>query len=409
MISVQKVSRTTSINNAFILRSRLSGIVNNEDIPLSIHAQKAPFDSPYGPGGRSSNSGITATVFGGYGFVGRYVCNELGKVGSRVYAPFRGDEMEVRHLKPSFDLGQLGLLPFSPRDRESIYESVKKSDVVINLIGKHYETKHFVPTRRADGSLSRINYDFNEVHNTIPALIAEVAKEAGVKRFIHVSALSANVNSVSDFNRTKALGEISVREKFPEATIVRPAHVYGDEDKFLQWTAQYIESKHPWTMLRYFPIVEGGQKLVQPLFAPDLARGIMATVRAGSELKGRDVNLAGPAEYTYKEIIEYVLDVTKRNEDLNSPWEFVDVPLPIARQVGKLMQNIHNPRLTEEIVLRCTEDSTVESRIANGLPNSNPVTFQDFAIQPKSIEEAAFETLEHFRPGSHFLYAKGYH
>ncbi len=89
-----------------------------------------PFDNSYGPPGRSANSGITATVFGAYGFVGRYFLYELGNaaidnllfqnrikvhfiiywkgsVGSRVYVPFRGCELEVRHFKPMFDLGQV--------------------------------------------------------------------------------------------------------------------------------------------------------------------------------------------------------------------------------------------------------------------------------------------------------------
>lgn len=128
--------------------------------------------------------------------------------------------MEIRHLKPMFDLGQLGLMPFSPRDRESIYDAVKKSDVVINLIGKHYETKHIVPTRRADGSLSRVNYDFEEVNVTIPRILAEISKEAGVESFIHVSALSADLESKSKWSRTKAQGELAVREAFPEAVSV---------------------------------------------------------------------------------------------------------------------------------------------------------------------------------------------
>lgn len=119
-----------------------------------------------------------------------------------------------------FDLGQLGLMPFSPRDRESIYDAVKKSDVVINLIGKHYETKHFVPTRRADGNLSRINYDFEEVNVTIPRILAEISKEAGVKAFIHVSALAADTNSASKWARTKAEGEVAVREAFPDSVSV---------------------------------------------------------------------------------------------------------------------------------------------------------------------------------------------
>lgn len=108
-------------------------------------------------------------------------------------------------------------MPFSPRDKDSIRESVKHSDVVINLIGKHYETKHLVPTRRANGSLSRINYDFEEVHVTIPQTIAQISKEAGVKTFIHVSALSADINSKSKWSQTKARGEIAVREAFKDA------------------------------------------------------------------------------------------------------------------------------------------------------------------------------------------------
>lgn len=108
-------------------------------------------------------------------------------------------------------------MPFSPRDRESVLESMQYSDVVINLIGKHYETKHLVPTRRSDGSLSRINYSFDDVHIKVPETIAELAKEAGVKCMIHVSALGADENSACRWNRSKALGEAAVRSKFPEA------------------------------------------------------------------------------------------------------------------------------------------------------------------------------------------------
>lgn len=167
---------------------------------------------------------------------------------------------------------QLGLMPFSPRDRESIYEAVKKSDVVINLIGKHYETKHLVPTRRTDGTLSRVNYDFEEVHATIPRVIAEVAKEAGVPAFIHVSSLSADPNSKSKWSRTKAAGEAAVREVYPDSVIVRPATIFGPEDRFLNWIAE--------TMARapYFPLLNGGSTLVQPVYAVDVGKAIFRII-----------------------------------------------------------------------------------------------------------------------------------
>jgi NADH dehydrogenase (ubiquinone) 1 alpha subcomplex subunit 9 len=125
----------------------------------------------------------------------------------------------MRHLKPMFDLGNLGLMPFSPRDTDSIRNSLKNSDIVINLIGKHYETKHFVPTRRENGKLSRVNYTYDDVHANIPHTIAKIAKEAGVKAFIHMSSLSADLESSSKWSQSKARGEIAVREAFPEAVI----------------------------------------------------------------------------------------------------------------------------------------------------------------------------------------------
>lgn len=111
----------------------------------------------------------------------------------------------------------MGLIPFSVRDKDAIRESLRNSDIVINLIGKHYETKHAVPTRRADGKICRVNYGFEEIHVETAATIAELAKEAGVKGFVHVSALSADKDSASKWSRTKAMGEEAVRKHFPEA------------------------------------------------------------------------------------------------------------------------------------------------------------------------------------------------
>ena len=90
-----------------------------------------------------------------------------------------------------FDLGQLGLMPFSPRDGESIKESIRNSDIVTNTIGKHYETKHVVPTRREDGELSRVNYSFNETHGRFYAHWLAFVKRLQ-RPFVHVSALAAD-------------------------------------------------------------------------------------------------------------------------------------------------------------------------------------------------------------------------
>jgi dTDP-4-dehydrorhamnose reductase len=104
---------------------------------------------------------------------------------------------------------------------------MRNSDVVVNFIGKHYETKHLVPTRRGDGSLSRVNFSFEDVHVTAAADLAELAKEAGVKTFIQISSVSADANSTSKWSRTKMAGEMAVREKFPEAVRKRFVFLCG--------------------------------------------------------------------------------------------------------------------------------------------------------------------------------------
>lgn len=78
-------------------------------------------------------------------------------------------------------------MPFSTRDEASVHASLAQSDVVVNMIGKHYETKHIVPTRRANGKISRINFDMEEVNVTIPRMLARQAREAGATCFIHLS------------------------------------------------------------------------------------------------------------------------------------------------------------------------------------------------------------------------------
>lgn len=360
---------------------------------VALLGKRSNFELKYGPGGRSSNSGITATVFGGYGFVGKYFINELGVCGSRVYVPFRGCELEVRHLRPSFDLGQIGFIPFSGRDEDTIWESVQHSDIVVNMIGKHFETKHAVPTRRSDGTLSRVNYNFEEVHVDIPKRIAAVSKAAGVKAFVHLSSLSACASSVSQWSQSKAKGEAAVREAFPESIIVKAAPIFGAEDRFLNWIAE-ANSKLP-----FFPLVNGGSALVQPVYANDIGKALMAIVQGHEHFLGKTFQLAGPAEYSYKEIIEFVSDVTGVRKPL------VDVPMSLAMLGGRLCEESINPFLTRDLLQQMQEDAVLKTD-----DNTNELlTFKDIDMQPSSMDKVAFDFLHRFRPGGHFTIVKGYH
>eukprot|EP01041_Mallomonas_annulata_P010507 gene10507-21914_t len=350
----------------------------------------APYGAKYGPGGRASNSGITATVFGGYGFLGRYLVNELGRCGSRVYIPFRGCELEVRHLKPMFDHGQLGLLPFSPRDEESIIRSLKNSDVVVNMIGKYYETKHIVPTRRANGKLSRVNYTFEDVHITIPATIARLAKQAGVKTFIHVSALAASPDSASAWCRSKFHGEAAVRKEFPEAIIIRPSTLFGVEDRFLNLIAESARR------MPFFPLINGGSTLLQPVYSGDVGQAIMKIIRNHDKYEGKNFELTGPAEYTYKEIVEFVTDVTTVKKPL------IDIPLSIAHLTGRFLEETITPILTSDLITQMQEDIIASD-------STDVLRLKDLGIEATALDKQAFEYMHRFRPGGHFKLVEGYH
>ncbi|KAJ3223665.1 39kDa subunit of ndufa9, NADH:ubiquinone oxidoreductase [Clydaea vesicula] len=204
-----------------------------------------------GTGGRSSISGHTTTVFGSTGFLGRYLVNNLGKRGSHVVVPFRGTEDEKRHLKLMGDLGQIVPLSFDLRNDERIIECIRHSDVVYNLIGKDFQTK---------------NFNFQKVHVDGARTLAKLAKQCGVSKFIHVSALNADPDSKSLFLKTKGLGEKAVLEEFPEATIVRPGYMYGHEDRF--WNRFGFYTK--WSPIG-MPLINKGKTIIRPVYVGDVA------------------------------------------------------------------------------------------------------------------------------------------
>uniref|UniRef100_A0A480MK72 NADH dehydrogenase [ubiquinone] 1 alpha subcomplex subunit 9, mitochondrial n=1 Tax=Sus scrofa TaxID=9823 RepID=A0A480MK72_PIG len=149
---------------------------------------------PHGKGGRSSVSGIVATVFGATGFLGRYVVNHLGRMGSQVIVPYRCEPYDTMHLRPMGDLGQIIFMEWNGKDKDSIRKVVEHSNVVINLVGREWETK---------------NFDFEDVFVKIPHAIAQVSKEAGVEKLIHISHLNADIKSPSRYLRSKVSNKLT--------------------------------------------------------------------------------------------------------------------------------------------------------------------------------------------------------
>ncbi|KFO20235.1 NADH dehydrogenase [ubiquinone] 1 alpha subcomplex subunit 9, mitochondrial [Fukomys damarensis] len=312
---------------------------------------------PHGKGGRSSVSGVVATVFGATGFLGRYVVNRLGRMGSQVIIPYRCDTYDIMHLRPMGDLGQLIFLEWDARDRESIRRAVQHSNLVINLVGRDWETT---------------NFDFEDVFVKIPKAIAQVSKEAGVEKLIHVSHLNADIKSSSRYLRNKAVGEKEVRDAFPEATIIKPSSIFGREDRFLNHFAN----------IRYFvgvPLISLGLKTVkQPVYVVDVATGIVNAVK-DPDAKGKTFAFAGPSRYLLFDLVQYIYAVAFR------PFFPYPIPRFAYRLAARLLEmSPFEPWTTRDKV----EQMHITDKLLPHLPG-----LEDLGVQATPLELKAIEVL----------------
>lgn len=274
-----------------------------------------------GPGGRSSVSGVTATVFGCSGFLGRYLANAIGNSGGQLVLPYRCDDTDVQHLRTMGDLGQVVMLPeFSIRDEEAVKRAVSRSNVVINCVGAEQETW---------------NYGFEEVHIEWPARLARAVKEAGrAQRVIHVSCLGADAGAPSRRLRTKAAGEEVVRSELgPLATIFRPAVMTGTEDRLFNTYATMAKR------LPFFPLIDGGATRMQPVWVRDVSAAIINSLKTYEAL-GQTYTLAGPDVMTVAQQVAFMYaTIRERNAALPIPslaaaalakaWQWVGTRSPL--------------------------------------------------------------------------------
>lgn len=261
--------------------------------------------------GRSGVSGVVATVFGASGFLGRYVVNRLGRIGSQCVIPYRGDGMNVRHLKLMGDLGQIVPLPTPLEDADAVARAVDRSNVVINLVGSQIQTR---------------NYSLADTNVKCSYRIAKLAKEAGVERFIQVSALGADPNSTSTFLATKGEGEQAVQSFYPDATIIRPAPIFGDEDKFINRLADMAHFS------LVMPVLGNAQQRVQPVYVTDVAAAIMNAV-GDTRSRGQVYELGGSETYTQEEIINMIYKGIYRSPTYTTFVPFVNAYATIAERL----------------------------------------------------------------------------
>jgi NADH dehydrogenase (ubiquinone) 1 alpha subcomplex subunit 9 len=312
----------------------------------------------------------------------------------------RGDDLEMRFLKPMFELGRSRFVFYSPRDRDSIAEVIADSDIVINVTGKYYETKHLVEKKTFPYLDYTTNYTFQETNVEIPKMIAELCTEMQVDNLIHVSSINAAPDSNCTWTKTKFEGEMAVREAFPWATVVRPSQMFGHEDRLLNWFANSAER------LPLVPLFEGGHALTQPVYAVDVADAIQRIVDAPDKFEGRTVDCFGAQDYSYKELAAFVYDITGQEPRI------MDLPKEVAKNVAKGFNLLGTPMLTPDMVEMWSEDfiPSMTQEEYDAQPTKDKIfSFKDLGIEATPIEKIAFSYLHRFREGGHFSLAKGYH
>ena len=306
----------------------------------------------------------------------------------------------MRFLKPMFELGRSRFVFYSPRDRDSIAEVIADSDVVINMTGKYYETKHLIEKKGFPYVDYAYNYTFQEANVDIPKTIAELCTEMQVDNLIHVSSINASPDSNSVWAQTKYEGEMAVREAFPWATIVRPSQLFGVEDRLLSWFATTA------ARLPAVPLFEGGHALTQPVYAVNVADAIQKIVDAPEKFEGRTVDCFGPQDYSYKELAAFVYDITQQDPRI------VDLPRETAKSMARGFNLMGNPILTPDMVELWSEDfipSKTQEEYDAQPTKTKIFTLKDLGIDAIPMEKIAFNYLHRFREGGHFSLEKGYH
>ena len=334
-----------------------------------------------GPGGRASAGPSTVTVFGSTGQLGRYVVTELAKRGNTVVVPYRGDDMEWRHLKVAGDLGRVIPVPYSVRDMTSVKDALQYSDKAINLIGKFWETQHvfgpFTP-----------NYTLYDVNVTAAETIAKACNDMGTDHLVHVSALAANEESGSEWARTKAYGEKSVRRIKGDATIVRLGQLFGQEDNWLNLFAYLCRTRVPG--VGPF-VVNGGSNKVQPLWAPDAGEAIAAAALLDETAKGLTYHVAGCEVFTQKEVLDFVIDCIQTEAPVK------DISSMRAEIMGGIYEQMPDAvKMTRDTIRLMQEEVVCDARYGEK-------TIADLGVEPRKMSREAFNFLIRFRQGGHFI------
>jgi NADH dehydrogenase len=307
------------------------------------------------------------TILGGGGFIGRYLVRNLTKKNYRCIISTR-KAYQKGYLKTQATPGAIELVDWNPNNFSELKEAIKNSDVVINLIGILYETR---------------KQKFYNIHASIPEAVAKICSDSDVKKFIHVSAIGANENSNSLYQKSKYQGEIKALNNFNKTVIIRPSVVCGTEDNFTNLFSKL-------SILPVIPVVGINYKF-QPILVNDVVDAIVQAIER-KDNEGKIYEIGGPKIISFGDMVKSIL------KTINKKRFVVQMPMAIAKIQSTITDLLPIPPIL-------TKDQCEILSEADNVVSNNHLTLKDLDIDPSDVEEEMKKWLWRYREGGQFAKA----
>ena len=304
------------------------------------------------------------TILGGGGFIGRYLVRNLTKKNYRCIISTR-KAFQKGYLKTQATPGSIELIDWNPNNFSELKEAIKNSDIVINLIGILYETR---------------KQKFHNIHTNIPEAVAKICSESDVKKFIQVSAIGANQNSKSLYQKSKYQGEVNSLNNFKNTVIIRPSVVCGAEDNFTNLFSKL-------SILPVIPIVGINYKF-QPILVTDVANAIVRAIEKKDNV-GKIYEIGGPKVISFGDMVKSIL------KTINKKRFVVPMPMPIAKIQSTITDLLPFPPIL-------TKDQCEILSEADNVVSDNNLTLKDLDIEPSDVEEEMKKWLWRYKDGGQF-------
>lgn len=289
-------------------------------------------------------------IVGGSGFIGSAIANRLCEAGIRVLIPTRRRSRAGHVLL----LPNVEVVEADVHDPAALANLFAGADAVINTVGVLHSR-----------SGTPFGPDFARAHVELPQKIVAACRAAGVPGLVHISALGASIDGPSEYQRSKAAGELAIHAAGADVawTILRPSVVFGRGDSFLNLFAGLARS------LPVLPLAGAGCRF-QPVYVEDVAEAVWQSL-IRPQAAGQTFELAGPTVYTLRQLVEYVSAL------VGKPRPVVPLPEGIAMLQARLMEFAPQPLMSRDNVRSMRVDN-----VAHGDP-------LPFGLHPTALEAVA--------------------